>query len=301
MTRSASEILRNNRITTASSALGRYYAICPQCSTKRKQAHQKLKCLGVTIGTEGVKFGCNHCDWQGGEFYENVRTDRSRSVRAIEHADPAIIAKARERQRIEVAESQKKVSWLWSQRQPIIGSIAETYLRECRGYRGPLPATLGFLPARGEHVPAMIAAFGMARETLPGDLVIDDVAVTGIHITKLKPDGSDKAGTEADKLTIGIANKSPIMLAPPNDLLGLAIAEGIEDALSAHETTGLGAWAAGSAGRLPAIADVVPDYIESVSIMVDADPNGEKNSTELARLLIARGIEALMARPGGTA
>jgi hypothetical protein len=305
MTRSASEILRNSRVATASSAPGRYYAICPECSRKRKQSHQLLKCLGITIDERGVQFGCNHCGWTGGEFYENAGTDRHRGVRAPERADPATIeiatAKAKERQRLEAAESQEKVSWLWSQRTPPAGTVVETYLRECRGYRGRLPATLGFVPGRGEYPPAMIAAFGIARETSPGEIVIDDAAVTGIHITKLRPDGSDKAGTEADKLTIGIANKSPIILAPPNDLLGLAVAEGIEDALSAHAATGLGAWAAGTAGRLPAVAEFVPDYIESVTIMVDADPNGEKNSAELARRLIARGIEVLMARPGGIA
>jgi hypothetical protein len=302
MTTTAAEILQSYRITTASSALGRCYTTCPECSHKRKQSNQKLKCLGVTIDERGVQFGCNHCGLTGGAFYESrAGTDRNRSVRSIERADPAVIekviAKARAIQHGETAKSQKKVSWLWSQRRPIIGSIAEIYLRKCRGYRGRLPPTIGFLPARGEHCPAMISAFGMARETFPGELVIDDAAVTGIHITKLKPDGSDKAATEADKLTIGIANKSPIMLAPPNDLLGLAIAEGIEDALSVHQATGLGAWAAGTAGRLPAMADVVPDYIESVTVMVDDDENGRKNSNELARRLTERGIEVLMSRP----
>src|SRR4029079_3698084 len=55
-----------------------------------------------------------------------------------------------------------KAAWLWSQRLPIIGSIAETYLREARGYhREIIPATLGFLaPAKPGHHPALIAAFG---------------------------------------------------------------------------------------------------------------------------------------------
>jgi Toprim domain len=146
----------------------------------------------------------------------------------------------------------------------------------------------------------MIAAFGAARESEPGMLVFDDAAVTGIHLTKLRPDGSDKAGIEgeSDKVTIGQGNSSPIWLAPINDGLGLVIAEGIEDALSAHQATGLGAWAAGTAGRLPAMAEWVPSYVETVTIFVDADANGEKGSTELARRLIARGIEVLMARPG---
>jgi hypothetical protein len=90
----------------------------------------------------------------------------------------------------------------------------------------------------------------------------------------------------------------PIWLAAVNDGLGLVIAEGIEDGLSAYQATGLGAWAAGTASRMPALADVVPDYIESVTILIDDDATGEKNSTELAQRLVARGIEVLMARPG---
>src|SRR5262249_7694849 len=31
----------------------------------------------------------------------------------------------------------EKAGWLWRQRQPIAGSIAERYLREARGYTGP--------------------------------------------------------------------------------------------------------------------------------------------------------------------
>jgi hypothetical protein len=144
----------------------------------------------------------------------------------------------------------------------------------------------------------MIAAFGMAVETLPGELAIYDLAVRGIHLTKLKPDGSGKAGTDADKLTIGIGNNSPIWLAAVNDGCGLAICEGIEDALSVHAATGLGAWAAGTAGRLPAMAEHVPAYVEAVTIFVDADPAGEKNSIELAARLEAKGFEARLVRPG---
>jgi len=193
------------------------------------------------------------------------------------------------------AESRSKAQWFWRSRQPITGSIAETYLRECRGYSGRMPGTLGFLPARGIHPPAMIAAFGTAIETLPGEIIIHDTAVRGVHLTKLKPDGSGKAGTEADKIMIGIGNIAPIMLAPPNDGLGLCIAEGIEDALTFHAVTGLGAWAAGSASRLPALADAVPDYIESVTILVDADIPGMKNAVELAERLDVRRIETRLA------
>ena len=289
---SAADILRESNITTKSTAIGRYYAVCPRCSSKRKKGHQKLKCLGVTIGSAGVKFGCNHCQWSGGSRYElpATRSDRPRIAAAA-------ISKDRERQHAEIVKSLRKARSLWSYRLPIIGSVAERYLRQCRGYTGEMPGTLGFLPARDEHPPAMIAAFGTAIEHLPGELMIYDAAVRGVHITKLKPDGSGKAGTDADKLTIGMQNNTPIWLAPVNDLGGLAIAEGIEDALSVHAATGLGAWAAGTAGRLPAMADHIPNYVETVTIMVDADDAGEKGANELAKRLDAKGIETLLVRP----
>ena len=95
----------------------------------------------------------------------------------------------------------------------------------------------------------MIAAIGLAEEPEPGVLAIRDNAVRAVHLTRLTPDGRGKAGTAADKVTIGQGSVgTPIVLAPPNDLLGLAITEGIEDGLSVHAATGMGARAAGSAG-----------------------------------------------------
>jgi hypothetical protein len=296
--RSAVDILHDFRVLTPSSALGRYYAICPQCSHKRKKANQKLKCLGVTVDGQGVKFGCNHCGWKDGGFYRTAQ-GTARAALAISARDQA---KAEEQRRQERAASRSKSQWLWASRQPLRGSIAEIYLRECRGYRGPLPPTLGFLPARDGYPPAMIGAFGMAHETEPGILVIGNDDITGVHITKLKPDGSDKAELdgESPKRTIGLDNRAPIWLAAVNDGLGLVIAEGIEDGLSAHEATGLGAWAAGTANRMPDMAAAVPDYVECVTIMVDADADnaGEKYSTELAQLLVARNIGVRLARSG---
>jgi hypothetical protein len=49
------------------------------------------------------------------------------------------------------------------------------------------------------------------------------------------------------------------------------------------------------------MAECVPSYIESVTILVDADPMGEKNAAELATRLDDRGIEVRMVRPGGAA
>jgi putative DNA primase/helicase len=191
------------------------------------------------------------------------------------------------------AAEREKARWFWRQRRPIAGSIAETYLRQARGYGGEIPATLGFLPARGDHPPALIAAFGMATEPEPGLLAITQAAVMAVQLVKLKPDGSDKADIEPNKIIIGAgALGSPIVLAPPNDLLGLAIAEGFEDALSIHEATGRGAWASGGAGRMPALADAVADYINCVTVIGDDDPAGRRYAPQLVARLCERGIEA---------
>jgi hypothetical protein len=148
----------------------------------------------------------------------------------------------------------------------------------------------------------MIAAFGLAHEVVPAGITIVDSAVTGVHLTRLKPDGSGKAvfedPHEPAKVMIGCSSGSPIVLAPPNDLLGLAITEGIEDALSIHESTGLGVWAAGSAGRMAALAAAVPDYINTVTMSADDDAAGRQGAAELVAGLEARGIEARLVIAG---
>lgn len=199
----------------------------------------------------------------------------------------------------------EKAAWIWSRRKPAQGSIVETYLRECRRYRGSLPATLAFLPPykREQHA-AMIAAFGRPDELEPG-VVGEPRDVRSVHLTLLASDGRAKAQIEPGKpgkLIIAsptikirdVVSGLPIVLAPPNDLLGMAITEGIEDALSAHQATGLGAWAAGAAGFMPKLAAAVPDYIECVTIYAHADPAGQDGAHKLAAALRHRKIETLI-------
>jgi hypothetical protein len=184
----------------------------------------------------------------------------------------------------------RKAAWLWAQRWPIIGSIAERYLRS-REITCPLPPTLAFLPpSKPEHHPAMIAAFGPCEEPEPG-VIVPPRNVEAVHLTLLKPDDTGKADVEKPKIIIGSPGNLPIVLAPLNDLLGLAVTEGIEDGLTAHLATGLGVWAAGSAGRMPKVADIIPSYVECVTIRADDDEAGQRGAQQLAQALDQRGIE----------
>jgi Toprim domain-containing protein len=283
-----------DRVT--SGKLGEFDVACPLCGPeKRKLASQRKKTLHVwRIEPSFATFNCARC----GEF--GFARDRNGPP-----PDPAKLAKARAeadaRVRTHKAERLRLARWLWSRRRPIIGSIAETYLRSARGYDGPVPATLGFLPSRGEHLPAMIAPFGLAHEVEPGIIAIRDQDVTGVHLTRLKPDGSGKAvfedSDENAKIMVGFSTGSPIVLAPPNDLLGMAITEGIEDGLSVHEATGLGIWAAGSSARMPPLTTALPRWIDCVTVVADDDRDGRRFAIQLDEQIRTRGIGARLIVP----
>lgn len=184
-----------------------------------------------------------------------------------------------------------KALGLWRAREPLPGSIGEIYLREARGYRGVLPPTLGFLPARREYPPALIAAFGFSDEPEPGAIVLPERRIAGVHLTRLAPDGSDRERGDKAKIMIGFSRGNPIAVAPWTDGQALVVTEGIEDALSAHESTGLCAWAAGCASRLPALAEAVPSWVECVTILADNDHDGRRHAISLATKLSARNVE----------
>jgi hypothetical protein len=269
---------------------------CPICGPHcRSGSNRTRKVLRIFNQPGFSTYTCARCGEKG---YAHGCTSRTGSKRdpveeIIGILNPTVDP---EKQPDHNAEKEAKASLarrLWRGRRPIRGSIAEVYLRDVRGYHGPLPETLGFLPAHGKFKPGMIAAFGIAEEPEPGVMEIDAGTITGIHMTRLLPDGSGKDGTEENKakIMLGSSAGQPIVLASCNDTLGLVIAEGIEDALSAHAASGRGAWAAGSASRLPKLADIVPSYIESVTVIVDDDDAGNNNAKQLVTKLYDRGFE----------
>jgi hypothetical protein len=265
---------------------------CPWCGPeKRSSINQRRKVLRIWRLDEGfATFHCARCGESGHTRDQSaVPPDREKLERAR--------AEATEREQMAARERLGKARWLWSIRTAVDGTVAEKYLRDVRGCCGPLPATLGFLAGRNGYPPAMIAAFGQPEEPAPGHLTIAQTAVTGVHITRIAADGRGKAGTERDKIMLGRSSGSPIVLAPMNDLLGLAITEGIEDALTVHLRTGLGTWAAGSASHMPALVDAVPGYVDCVTVYVDDDDAGRKHASILIKGLRARRIEVIVEEP----
>jgi hypothetical protein len=262
---------------------------CPVCGgTDRFSINVKKQvwnCRGCGLGGDVIAL-VQHLDGTGFVAAVQTLTGKRTSSPAAPMAAPTGSATATDHEQGQ----RRKAAWFWSQRKPLAGSIAETYLRKVRGIDCPLPPTLAFSPpTKPEHHPALIAAYGAPEEPQPG-ILAEPRNVEAVHLILLKADGSGKADVEKPKISIGSQGGLPIVLAPPNDLLGLTIAEGIEDALSVHAATGVGAWAAGSAIFMPKLADAVPDYIDWFQIIADGDEAGHTNSLELLRLLIKRGL-----------
>jgi len=259
---------------------GEFDIACPRCGPTRRTPSNRTRkvCRVWRHRSDFLGYHCCRCGLTGFARRHGAPSDIEPQKLA------SLQAEAAAREADHAVRQRRKAIWMWQRARAIQMTPAEAYLRS-RGISGDLPATLRFLaPYKPKHYPAMIAAFGIAEEPGPGSLRIADDSVVGVHLTLLKSDGSGKADTEPNKITVGPSAGAPIILAPANDLLGLAITEGVEDALSVHETMGLGAWAAGSASRLPALADAIPSYIDCVSIVVDDDSAGREGARGLARL-----------------
>ena len=269
-------------VTLTGGRFGKFDVPCPFCSPNR---NGKRRVLRIWRSAEDfATFKCVRCGEKG-----FVRSDK-----------PAERQQEPRRRPLEPDTEKDTVAtarYLWGLRQRITPYTPPfRYLRDVRAYGGPIPATLAYLPPRqAKHHHAMIAAVAFASEPEPGVLAVG--AIKAVHLTKLERDGSKAKIKDADgeemssKILLGKGSAgTPVVLAPPNDLLGLFITEGIENALTLHEITGCGAWAAGSANRLPALAAAVPDCIDCVTVAADPDDVGMKTTDTLVAALLARGL-----------
>jgi CHC2 zinc finger len=211
------------------------------------------------------------------------------SLSRLRTPDAESEAKAKQRQRDQAAAEQTQhatAAKLWKNSKPAAGSIVSTYLKR-RGYSGIIPPTIRYLPARDDYAPAMISAYAEPVEGEPGELVRPK-GVRAVHLTRLRPDGSDRERGKGAKITIGRPLGKPIAISSITDGLSLAICEGIEDAL-ALAAAGFAAWAAGSAPIMPALAASIPDCITTVIIEQHPD-EGAQYAAKLAKLLRAREV-----------
>jgi phage/plasmid primase-like uncharacterized protein len=94
-------------------------------------------------------------------------------------------------------------------------------------------------------------------------------------------------------MTIGRCKGAAVRLAPAGPIL--ALAEGIETALSYMQVRGLPTWAALSAGGFRSL--ILPEEVREIIIAADSDPVGLIAARAAARLWLAEGRQVSIARP----
>ncbi len=171
------------------------------------------------------------------------------------------------------------------------GTLVETYLKS-RGYDGAIPPTLRFHSGKkhipsGEMFPVMVAAVCAAP----------DRNIIGIHRTYLAPDGRGKADVPQPKMCLGIVKGGAVRLRPAGETL--AIAEGIETALSVMQATSMPTWAALSATGIENLILPPLPLARDIVICADNDANsrGQQAAHKAALRWIAEGRSVRIALP----
>jgi Toprim domain len=195
----------------------------------------------------------------------------------------------------------------WRNSTPATGTLVESYLQS-RGIRCPPPASIRHLPRQrnwsdGKIYPAMISLV----QRVPGD---EDCALqsgallieAGAHFTFLQGGGPDglvrKAATDACKLTLGQLRYGGVWLTPFGEIgEQLAVAEGIETALSVRQITNVPTVAALSAAGMRSLR--WPPQVRRLWIAADNDEAGLGAAKALLGRALRAGLQAHIKLPAG--
>ena len=159
---------------------------------------------------------------------------------------------------------------LFDQAKTCEGTLAETYLSEVRGITGlrfhKMKHALRFHPntlhsPSGNYLPAMIARIRGANGH-----------ALGIHRTFLKPDGSGKTDCSPNKMMLGPSSGGAVRFGP--DAPVIALAEGIETALSIGRASHMTVWATLSTSGMKGLILPAKPKAEVVIICADNDAAG---------------------------
>lgn len=256
-------------------------APCPVCQLEQRQDQNALT---LADGRGGLLL---HCKRSGCDFRDVLAAAGLAPGDAAPPDPVAMAARERER-RADVARRASAAARLWRESRPIVGTVAETYLREARALReAPLAASLRF-HATCWHGPTAQRWPALLARVEGGDGF-------AVHRTYLRPDGSGKAPIEPAKAMLGAAGGGAVRLAPGSNLI---VGEGIESTLAAltlHDGPA-GAWAALSTSGLRGLR--LPDQPGRLTIATDGDEPGRAAAVALAERAHAAGWAVAIADPG---
>ena len=216
---------------------------CPNCGPKNKP-------LSVTTDARGTVSYCHRCHY----------TEAQNHISAM----GTLVAPKAYRPWRDLA------AHLWDTSEPLVGSIAETYLRRRGCCLPPADGDLRFLPARGDFSAAMLARITDVFSAEP----------ISLHFTRLNPDGTKTADTPK-RLLAGHRKTGGVVRLWPDECVttGLAIGEGIETCLAgAHGFTPI--WCTVDAGNMAAFP--VLAGIAALTIFADNDEAGRSAASTCA-------------------
>jgi len=209
--------------------------------------------------------------------------------------DPAELARRRQQEHQKQAQRLAVCKGIFNEARTCEGTIAETYLAKVRGIEGlrfgKLKNTLRFHgevlhSPSGKHLPAIIAQIRGANGR-----------ALGIHRTYLRPDGSGKADVTPAKMMLGPSSGGAVRFGPDGPII--ALAEGIETALSVARASRLTVWATLSTSGLKGLILPPPPVGEIVIICADNDEAGLSAAEFKAGQLEAEGRVVSIIHPQG--
>lgn len=257
-------------------------AACPIC-----QAEGRRDQRGLSVKDSGGRtlLTCHKAGCPASDIFTELRARNIVQGHGVHlQRTPAEIEHDRETRRQKRAKTQRYCDDLFSQAVPITGTPAETYLEgrgiEVQGRK--LRNTLRFHPAlyharTQQNLPAMVARLrGPQGQAM------------GLHRTYLRPDGSGKADLQGGaKMMLGACGGGAVRFGPDRPVI--ALAEGIETALSIGVASRLTVWATLSTSGLKGLILPPPPVAEVIVIAADNDPAGLAAAEDAAARFEAEG------------
>ena len=263
----------------------RWHGTCPCCGYR----------TGFTVAERRSGLPLVYCNAGGCGQAELIAALRRRGLwpdhdhkEAHSGDDPDELARRREAKTRERSRKIELAADMWQEAYCASGLI-ETYFR-LRDILLPVPPVirmLGMHGAYGRH------PTGARRPQMIARVEHAEHGPVAVHRTFLAIDGSGKASLDPVRMSHGPVGGAAVRLAPASSVL--AIAEGIETALSYMQATSMPTWAALSARGMRAL--VLPENVLEVVIAADADPVGIMAAHAAARRWISEGRLVSIVRP----
>jgi putative DNA primase/helicase len=178
---------------------------------------------------------------------------------------------------------------VWRSCGPMWGSIPHLYL-VLRGIDQITPP-----PTLRAHPQMKHPASGLCFPTMMAAVWSLDRTLIGLHRTFIHPGGEGKADVESPRMFLGNVRGGAVRLAAAGP--ELAVGEGLETCLSYQQLTQTPTWAAlSSSGLMSVILPPLP-LAQTVNILVDLDPAGEKAAVAAATRFTGEGRRVRLVRP----